>query len=113
MKLLTMFPVFFAMTILSFAADMPQQKPQSSEESISSAGKLELNRQNVRKPFSASMGRDIASHNATDVCYTLRTYRMVREDQDSDVTRPDGYSTCQSASQFQVRRAVGRKLESH
>jgi hypothetical protein len=42
-----------------------------------------------------------------DVCYTMRTYIMVREDRDSDVTRRDGYVTCQPAWKFEVRTAVG------
>jgi hypothetical protein len=38
-------------------------------------------------------------------CYTLRTYRMKRERPDSDVTERDGYSTCQRASKFGVKKA--------
>jgi hypothetical protein len=39
-------------------------------------------------------------------CYTLRTYRVARENPDSDSTRPAGYSTCQRAARFQLRTAV-------
>lgn len=36
-------------------------------------------------------------------CYTMRTYNVKRSDRHSDVTVPSGYSTCQLASQFQIR----------
>jgi len=39
-------------------------------------------------------------------CYTLRTYRVARENPDSDSTRPAGYSTCQRATRFQLWTAV-------
>jgi hypothetical protein len=39
-------------------------------------------------------------------CYMLRTYRVVRENPQSDSTRPAGYSTCQPSTRFQVRTAV-------
>lgn len=38
-------------------------------------------------------------------CYSLRTYRVTRDDPESDVTRPVGYSTCQPAARFQVKDA--------
>jgi hypothetical protein len=39
-------------------------------------------------------------------CYTIRTYRVARENPDSDVVRPVAYSTCQRATRFQFRTAV-------
>jgi hypothetical protein len=39
-------------------------------------------------------------------CYTLRTYRVARENPQSDSTRPAGYSTCQRATRFQLKTAV-------
>lgn len=39
-------------------------------------------------------------------CYTLRTYRVARENPDSDATRPAGYSTCRRAARFQLWTAV-------
>jgi len=35
-------------------------------------------------------------------CYSLRTYRVTRDDPESDVTRPAGYSTCQPAAGFHL-----------
>jgi hypothetical protein len=39
------------------------------------------------------------------VCLSMRTYRMRRVRRDSDVTEPDGYTTCQPAAQYSVRNA--------
>ncbi len=40
-----------------------------------------------------------------NVCLMLRTYIMVRESPDSDVTHRDGHFVCQPAWRFQVRTA--------
>lgn len=48
------------------------------------------------------------------ICYSMRSYRVKRDDPRSDATTPAGYSTCQSATQFQVKSiktspaAIGR-----
>jgi hypothetical protein len=39
-------------------------------------------------------------------CLYIRTYRVTRDDPESDATSPAGYSTCQSAARFQTKRAV-------
>jgi hypothetical protein len=39
-------------------------------------------------------------------CYTIRAYRVARENPDSDMVRPAGYSTCLRASRFQFKTAV-------
>jgi hypothetical protein len=39
------------------------------------------------------------------VCYKLRSYKVARDARASDSTHPVGYSTCQSASKFQMRSA--------
>jgi len=38
-------------------------------------------------------------------CYSIRSYRVTRDDPESDSTSPAGYSTCQPASQFQLKDA--------
>jgi hypothetical protein len=38
-------------------------------------------------------------------CYTVQSYRVKRQSRDSDVVEPTGYSTCQRASKFGVKRA--------
>jgi hypothetical protein len=41
-----------------------------------------------------------------DTCYTIRAYRVARENPESDLTRPVGYSTCQRSTRFQLKTAV-------
>lgn len=36
-------------------------------------------------------------------CYRIRTYRVTREDPESDVTRPAGYSSCQPGALFGLK----------
>jgi hypothetical protein len=38
-------------------------------------------------------------------CYSIRTYRVTRDDPESDSTRPAGYSTCEPAARFRVKDA--------
>ncbi len=38
-------------------------------------------------------------------CYTIESYRVKRPSRDSDVTEPVGYSTCQRASKYGVKKA--------
>ena len=46
------------------------------------------------------------------VCYSIRSYRVTRDDPRSDSTRAAGYSECQPAARFQVKAAVdSRDLE--
>ncbi|HVR27806.1 MAG TPA: hypothetical protein VMU26_31300 [Candidatus Polarisedimenticolia bacterium] len=40
-------------------------------------------------------------------CYSIRTYRVTRDDPQSDSTSPAGYSTCQPVAQFQLKDAGG------
>jgi hypothetical protein len=44
-------------------------------------------------------------HEEDGVCYKLRSYKVARDDRNSDSTHPVGYSTCQRASRFQMRNA--------
>ncbi|MGD0567831.1 MAG: hypothetical protein ABSA78_05455 [Candidatus Sulfotelmatobacter sp.] len=46
----------------------------------------------------------LEQNNAT--CYSIRLYRVKRDDPQSDTTRAAGYSTCQPAARFQVKTAV-------
>lgn len=40
-----------------------------------------------------------------DICYTMRTYVVARDDQDSDSTHPVRSSTCQHGSRFHLKTA--------
>jgi len=47
-----------------------------------------------------------------EVCYSIRSYRVTRDDPGSDSTRLAGYSECQPATRFQVKTAVdSREIE--
>jgi hypothetical protein len=56
------------------------------------------------KPWSKSHKRVLTQNDAT--CYSIRGYRVKRDNLESDSTRPAGYSTCQPATRFQVKEAV-------
>ena len=45
------------------------------------------------------------------VCYTMRGYRVERDDPEADATRVVGSSTCQLSSKFAVKNAVGSAEE--
>lgn len=40
---------------------------------------------------------------ADNVCYTMRSYHVVRDSPHSDTTHADSYTTCQAAAGFRVR----------
>jgi hypothetical protein len=40
---------------------------------------------------------------ADNVCYTMRSYRVVRDSPRSDTTHAGSYTTCQAATRFRVR----------
>jgi hypothetical protein len=44
---------------------------------------------------------------ADTVCLKIRSYLMARDSKGSDSTHPVGYSTCQPASRYRLRTAVG------
>ncbi|MGA3089888.1 MAG: hypothetical protein ABSD75_14830 [Terriglobales bacterium] len=39
-------------------------------------------------------------------CFAIRSYRVTRDDPQSDATRPAGYSECQAANRYQVKSAA-------
>lgn len=47
----------------------------------------------------------------SSVCYKMRSYHVVRLDRDSDVTRQAGYSTCEPASRFGVKKTIQKMAE--
>jgi hypothetical protein len=50
--------------------------------------------------------RSLAAARDEDLtCYTIESYRVKRQSRDSDVTEPIGYSTCQRASKYGVKKA--------
>jgi hypothetical protein len=53
-------------------------------------------------PFDSTLAQD----DNDKVCYSIRSYRVTRDDPASDSTRLVGYSECQPAARFQVKAAV-------
>ena len=46
-----------------------------------------------------------ADEQSDSACYSIRSYRVTRDDPESDSTRLVGYSTCQPAARFQLKDA--------
>jgi len=105
MKLPTLLVLFLAGSIPAIGATAQSQ--QNPDDVISNQPKMILSSPEL-------FARENRSHFLTDnwqaekntVCYKMRSYHVVREDQDSDVTRMDGYTTCQPASKYQTKRTV-------
>ena len=116
MKLLSLLVLFCAGAISLFAATGESTMPLSpaSAPPAFKIGSLSLNPATNAKPLFGWPSRDrfaVRPRSAeSTTCYKRRAYYMVRESRDSDVTRPDGYSTCQPAARFQVKRAIEQKM---
>jgi hypothetical protein len=50
--------------------------------------------------------RPLVSQQDGATCYSIRSYRVVRDDPQSDSTRAAGYSTCLPATRFRIENAV-------
>jgi hypothetical protein len=59
------------------------------------------------KPWPQPHARVLNQDDAT--CYSIRSYRVKRDDPESDSTRLVGYSTCQPSNRFQVKAADERQ----
>jgi hypothetical protein len=57
----------------------------------------------LMRPSAEAAGRDREA-GSQEVCYKLRTYTVKRDDQYRDSTEIVGYSTCQPASRYSLRR---------
>jgi hypothetical protein len=57
----------------------------------------------LMRPSGQAVGRDREA-GSQEVCYKLRTYTVKRDDQYRDSTEIVGYSTCQPASRYSLRR---------
>ena len=60
-------------------------------------------------PPEPELRRSTLTSDAT--CYSLRTYRVTRDDPESDSTRLAGYTTCQPAAGFRVKDAGDSLLQ--
>jgi hypothetical protein len=110
MKLLMLFSVLLSGTCSLFAASGDLQVDPSQQAPAKSPLQVD--------DFSANQPRHMTwlgiAHYAVSeipVCYKMRSYHMVRLDRDSDVTRQEGYSTCEPASRFGVKRTIQKMAE--
>jgi len=83
------------------------QSPASDRTFDKRYGILRGDPDSAADPFATPAQRyfDRVQREEDGVCYKLRSYKVARDDRDSDSTHPAGYTTCQRASQFQVRNA--------
>ena len=108
MKLPTLLVLFLAGSIPAIGATAQLQPNTKVQDSIQVSGQPEAL---VTSPQLFS-SENRAHFYAEDwelekpVCYKMRSYHMVREDQGSDVTHMDGYTTCQPSSKYQTKRTV-------
>jgi hypothetical protein len=59
-----------------------------------------------RHAHRSSLSGEPALAENESTCYFLRSYRVTRDDPDSDSTRPAGYSTCLPGTRIQMKSAV-------
>ena len=116
MKLLMLFSVLLSGTLSLFAASGDLQLNPSQQAPAKST--LQVDDFSANQPRHLTWpGKNQPRHmtwlgmhryavNETPVCYKMRSYHMVRLDPDSDVTRQEGYSTCEPASRFGVKRTI-------
>ena len=78
------------------------QTADSANAAPSAADRVDFDRTVVRN----FMRGDGAQLERDGVCYTMRTYKVAREDKDSDVTRPVGVTRCLPATKLEFKSAV-------
>jgi hypothetical protein len=76
---------------------------ESGSQKLKSGALLAFDSQTSKGPSLRSVTPEVAEKDSDSTCYSIRNYRMKRDDPHSDVTRPDGYSTCQPSMRFQVK----------
>jgi len=105
MKLPTLLVLFLAGSIPAIGAT-PKLQRNTTAAVISAQPEMPLNSAEL---FSRQNRSHFYAENwdlEKPVCYKIRSYHMAREDQDSDVTHMDGYTTCQPSSKYQTKRTV-------
>src|SRR5438046_4992760 len=101
---------FFLFVLISNVPAQEQSKATSSANDavvqawLSHANELDSTR---NKGGSFILSPDSGSPDDRDAyCAFMRTYRMKREDRESDATRPAGNTTCVPVQRFGVKRAA-------
>jgi hypothetical protein len=69
-------------------------------------GKFHPANERLRNFDLRNLGSIYIEEDRDNVCYTMRSYIVAREDRDSDSTKLVGYSTCQPSSKYELRITV-------
>ncbi|MFZ0199599.1 MAG: hypothetical protein WB523_15265 [Candidatus Sulfotelmatobacter sp.] len=109
MRIFRLFPLSLLMVAATVAA---QSAPQKSSDPVQSTNPGTLNihagprlEQFGLPPTSAF---DFDGQLQTDtLCYSMRSYKVARDNSQSDSTHPVGYSTCQPATRFRTHTIEG------
>jgi hypothetical protein len=99
-------------SLACFATDqalLSNDAPVDSSAAAAMDGGASVHRRAPRRQFSPGDRDEIARD--SNVCLMLRTYIVVREERNSDITRRDGEVICQPAWKFQTRSAVAKHRE--
>jgi hypothetical protein len=99
---------FIAASLLCYGTD-PASTPTTPEMNSPARASIDAGAWRQRRSPSRQsfVGDTDGIPRSENVCLMLRTYIVVREDRDSDVTRRDGELVCQPAWKFQTKSAVG------
>jgi hypothetical protein len=76
----------------------------NSADLVSGSGHCDLSRRST-EPIYRFAAKDEIPADADPTCYSMRSYRVTRDDPQSDSTRLAGYSVCQPSARFQVKSA--------
>lgn len=107
--------LILSVLMLAYVAPAGAQSPEKEVASQSADG-LNLPRTPADGTFTARTApkllerartlQQLALNQNDATCYSIRLYRVKRDDPESDTTRAAGYSTCQPSARFQVKTAV-------
>lgn len=110
MKLLMLFSVLLSGTLSLFAASGDLHVNPSHQAPAKSTPQVDNFSANQPRHMTWLGMHRYAVHEIP-VCYKMRSYHVVRLDPDSDVTRQEGYSTCEPSSRFGVKRTIQNRAE--
>jgi hypothetical protein len=93
------------MNDLSFDLTAGSTSPNLLDRVLTGDYTLQLNQFSVPHPWlSADSGSQVQGDY---FCLTMRTYKVARDDRNSDSTHPVSYSTCQPAARFRTHTIEG------
>jgi hypothetical protein len=79
---------------------------RNSAAQASPIGKFHPANERLHKFDLRNLGSVHIEEDRDNVCYTMRSYIVARENRNSDSTKLVGYSTCQTSSKYELRITV-------